>query len=39
MDKYAFVDPNHEAAKEKDLYSVHLFNVLPEIRTKYAMIA
>lgn len=39
MDKYAFVDPENEASKEKDLYSFHLFNVVPEIRTKYSMIA
>ena len=39
MDKYSFVDPENESSKQKDLYSLHLFNVIPEIRTKYAMVA
>ena len=29
MDKYPFVDPENEVSKLKDLYSLHLFNVLP----------
>jgi hypothetical protein len=39
MDKFTLVDPENEAGQLKNLYSLHLFNVLPEIRTKYSLLA
>lgn len=39
MDKFSFIDPDNEKNNLKDLYTLNLYNIVPEIKTKYSMAA
>ena len=39
FDKFSFIDPENEKEDLKDMFSFNLFNIIPEMRTKYSMAA